>query len=265
MSVLEQLEQFKQDRYHEVVLTGIHLGRYGRDLQPPATLFDLLQQINGQQCIDRLRLSSIEPLELSGDIIRLVAESKGTPGEICRHFHIPLQSGDDDILKKMNRPYRRKAFKELVLDINKVVPDAGIGCDVLIGFPGETDEAFENTYALIRELPLTYLHVFPFSPREGTPASGFPGQIPQPVVKEWCRHIRELGQSKRRAFLDSQAGESAMVLVENRRDRRTGRLKGVSANYITILVEGDDRLMNTFQEVQLTRLHDDQSMIGELL
>ena len=264
-SVLEQLEQFKQDRYHEVVLTGIHLGRYGRDLQPPATLFDLLKQITGRQCIDRLRLSSIEPLELSGDIIRLVAGSKGTPGEICRHFHIPLQSGDDDILKKMNRPYRRKAFKELVLDINKVVPDAGIGCDVLIGFPGETDEAFENTYALIRELPLTYLHVFPFSPREGTPASGFPGQIPQQVVKERCRHIRELGQSKRRAFLDSQAGESAMVLVENKRDRRTGRLKGVSSNYITILVEGDDGLMNTFQEVQLTGLHDDQSMIGELL
>jgi threonylcarbamoyladenosine tRNA methylthiotransferase MtaB len=151
-----------------------------------------------------------------------------------------------------------------VLDINKVVPDAGIGCDVLIGFPGETDEAFENTYALIRELPLTYLHVFPFSPREGTPASGFPGQIPQQVVKERCRQIRELGQSKRRAFLDSQAGESAMVLVENKRDRRTGHLKGVSSNYITILVEGDDGLMNTFQEVQLTGLHDDQSMIGAL-
>lgn len=264
MNVLEQLEQFKRDGYHEVVLTGIHLGRYGRDLQPPATLFDLLKQVKGQQCIDRLRLSSIEPLELSEDIIQLVADAKGTPGEICRHFHIPLQSGDDIVLKKMNRPYRRMAFQELVLGIEKVVPDAGIGCDVLIGFPGETDEAFENTYTLIRELPLTYLHVFPFSPREGTPASGFPDPVPQQVVKERCRHIRELGQRKRRAFLESQARRSAIVLVENRRDRLTGRLKGITSNYITVLVEGDDKLMNTFQEVRLTGLHDDQSMLGSL-
>lgn len=262
--VLEQLTLFKKGGYREVVLTGIHLGRYGRDLRPPTTLYELLEQIRQRQYMDRLRLSSIEPLELTRDIIRIVAESEGTDSEICRHFHIPLQSGDDAILTKMNRPYRRRAFQDLVLDIRKVLPDAGIGCDVLIGFPGETEKAFENTFELIRELPLTYLHVFPFSSREGTPASHFPDKVPQQVVKERCSRVRELGQHKRKAFLNSQAGCSTKVLVENRRDRRTGRLKGISANYITVLVEGGDDLMNTFQEVCLTGLHDDQSMIGSL-
>ena len=263
--VLERLKQYSQGGYHEVVLTGIHLGRYGRDLHPPTTLFTLLQQVKNRKCIDRLRLSSIEPLELTRDIIRLTAEPEGAAGDICRHFHIPLQSGDNTILDKMNRPYGREAFQDLVLDIKKTVPDAGIGCDVLIGFPGETDEAFENTRQLIRELPLTYLHVFPFSSREGTPASRFPGKIPRPVIKERCRQIRELGQRKRRVFLTGQAGCSAMVLVENRRDRRTGRLKGITSNYITVLVEGDDDLMNTFQEVRLTGLHDGQTMVGSLI
>ncbi len=262
--VVEQLKLFKKGGYHEVVLTGIHLGRYGRDLSPPTTLFDLLKQIRSQPCMDRLRLSSIEPLELTRGIIQLVAESQGGAGEICRHFHIPLQSGDNAILNKMNRPYRRETFKELVLGINSVLPDAGIGCDVLIGFPGETDEAFENTFQLIRELPLTYLHVFPFSSREGTPASRFPGKVPQPVVKERCSLARELGQSKKTAFLSGQAGRSGTVLVENRRDRRTSRLKGVTSNYITVLMDGGDDLMNTFQEVRLIGLHDDQTMIGSL-
>ena len=262
--VLEQLNIYKKGGYREVVLTGIHLGRYGRDLLPPATLLDLLQQARNQQSIDRLRLSSIEPLELTQAIIPLAAEPAGAEVEICRHFHIPLQSGDNAILQKMNRPYRRETFQDLVSDIKKAVPDAGIGCDVLIGFPGETDEAFANTRQLIEELPLTYLHVFPFSPREGTPASRFPGQVSQQVIKERCRQIRELGQSKRTAFLTGQAGCSATVLVENRRDRRTGRLKGITSNYITVLLEGNDALMNTFKEVRLMGLHDDQTMIGSI-
>ena len=261
--VLEQLNHYKEGGYHEVVLTGIHLGRYGRDLHPSTTLFNLLKLATDQQCIDRLRLSSIEPLELSENIIRLVAESKNTQAEICRHFHIPLQSGDDRILKMMKRPYRRNAFKKLVLGIKKAIPDAGIGCDVLIGFPGETDAAFENTVELIRDLPLTYLHVFPFSPRKGTPANNFPNQIPRQVVKERCQQIRELGQNKRHAFLENQTGRSTMVLVENRRDRQTNRLKGITSNYVTVLMEGGDDLMNTFQEVHLIGLHDAQTMIGE--
>ena len=262
--VLEQLEQYNKNGFHEVVLTGIHLGRYGRDLLPPTSLFDLLKQIQSRQSMTRLRLSSIEPLELTRDIIKLVAGSQGAAVEICSHFHIPLQSGDNTILNKMNRPYRREAFKELVKDIKEALPEAGIGCDVLIGFPGESDEAFENTRQLIRELPLTYLHVFPFSAREGTPASRFPGKVPQQVVKERCREIRELGQRKRNAFLESQVGRPATVLVENRRDRQTNRLKGITSNYITVLMEGDDRLMNTFQEVSLTGLHDEKTMVGSL-
>ncbi len=261
--VLEQLQGIKRAGYREVVLTGIHLGRYGHDLQPPTTLFHLLQQAKQHHCIDRLRLSSIEPLELSADIIRLAAESESTHDEICRHFHIPLQSGDDTILKKMRRPYRRKAFRDLVHTIRKAIPDAGIGADVLVGFPGETDEAFEKTYSLIRELPLTYLHVFPFSPREGTPANRFPDKIPPKVIKDRCRRVRELGMRKKKAFLENQIGRSAVVLVENRRDRNTALLKGITSNYITVLTEGSDDLMNTFQEVHLDHLNDDQSVSGK--
>jgi len=263
--VLKQLKAYHQNGFHEVVLTGIHLGRYGRDLLPPTTLFDLLKLIQSRRSIGRLRLSSIEPLELTRDIIQMVDGSQGAAGGICRHFHIPLQSGDNAILKKMNRPYRREIFKKLVLDIKEILPDAGIGCDILIGFPGETDDAFENTYQLIRDLPLTYLHVFPFSAREGTPASRFPGKVPDQVIKARCRAMRELGQNKRKAFLNSQEGHRATVLVENRRDRGTGQLKGITSNYITVLMEGDDHLMNTFQEVRLNGLHDDQTMTGTLL
>jgi threonylcarbamoyladenosine tRNA methylthiotransferase MtaB len=263
--VLKQLNAYRQNGFHEVVLTGIHLGRYGRDLRPPATLCDLLKLIQSRQSIDRLRLSSIEPLELTRDIIQLVDASQGSAGAICRHFHIPLQSGDNAILKKMNRPYTRSVFKKRVWDIREILPDAGIGCDILIGFPGETDDAFESTRQLVMDLPLTYLHVFPFSAREGTPASQFPGRIPDPIIKARCRVIRELGQRKRQAFLNSQTGHRAIVLVENRRDRQTGHLKGLTSNYITVLMEGDDLLMNTFQEVRLNGLHDDQTMTGTLL
>jgi threonylcarbamoyladenosine tRNA methylthiotransferase MtaB len=263
--VLAQLDRFREGGFHEVVLTGIHLGRYGQDLSPPTTLGDLLHRALGRQCVRRLRLSSIEPLELTPDIIHLTAQSDHAASQICRHFHIPLQSGDDTILEKMNRPYRREDFKALVGAIKQALPDAGIGCDVLIGFPGETDEAFENTRRLIRELPLTYLHVFPFSARQGTPASRFPGKVPQQLVKERCRRMRELGQSKRRAFMDSHRGREAVVLVENRRHRQTGLLKGVTSNYISVLLEGGDERMNTFQCVRLTGLHGNQAMVGSLV
>ena len=262
--VLEQLTLYQGGGFHEVVLTGIHLGHYGHDLTPPTTLFDLLRQIKERQSIERLRLSSIEPLELNDDIIRLASEHRGTAGEVCQHFHIPLQSGDNAILNKMNRPYKRNDVRDLILHINKVIPDAGIGCDVLIGFPGETDAAYHNTLQLIRDLPLTYLHVFPFSPREGTPAARFTDRVPVQKIKERCREIRELGWLKRKAFMSGQTGASATVLVENRRDRQTGHLKGIADNYTAVLLAGGDELMNSFQRVNLTGLHDAQTMIGKV-
>ena len=261
--VMSVLQGMAAAGYHETVLTGIHLGRYGLDLDPPTSLLELLKVVTKEARIDRLRLSSIEPLELSAEILELAAESGGgRGGELCRHFHLPLQSGDDAVLKKMNRPYRRDDFIERVLTIKKSLPDAGIGTDVLIGFPGETESAFENTCALIRELPLTYLHVFPFSPREGTPAARFSGRVPEKVIKDRCRIVRELGMRKKRQFLEGQVGNSDRILIENRRDRRSGLLRGLTANYSRVLIDGDDGLMNSIQAVRIEKLYGDQALLG---
>ncbi|MFO7645325.1 MAG: tRNA (N(6)-L-threonylcarbamoyladenosine(37)-C(2))-methylthiotransferase MtaB [Desulfosarcina sp.] len=255
--VLSQVRQLSRLGYHEVVLTGIHLGCYGRDLTPPLGLCDLLRRISDEGAIDRVRLSSIEPNELSGALIELAAVPDPLSGRLCAHFHIPLQSGDDAILKRMHRPYTGDQFRALVDRIIERLPDAAIGVDILVGFPGETDGAFEKTRALIRSLPVAYLHVFPFSGREGTPAFSFAGQIPPAVIQQRCRQLRRLGQAKRRAFYGRMVGKSVTVLVEGRRDRDDGRLKGLTDNYVPVRFEGPDALYNTFCAVHVDGLGPD--------
>jgi threonylcarbamoyladenosine tRNA methylthiotransferase MtaB len=254
---LRQIDQLGRLGYREVVLTGIHVGCYGHDLTPATGLIDLLCRIRDAGSIDRVRLSSIEPAELSDAIISLAAAGENIPGRLCPHFHIPLQSGDDDILKRMNRPYNRDFFKERVQTIIDRLPDAAIGVDTLIGFPGETDAAFENTFALIRSLPVAYLHVFPFSAREGTPASSFKGQVPTPVIKKRCARMRRLGAEKRQAFYGRHVGKTATVLVEGTRDRISGRLKGFSDNYVPVSFNGPDDLNHTFQRIDIRSIASD--------
>jgi threonylcarbamoyladenosine tRNA methylthiotransferase MtaB len=257
--VLRGIDQLAAAGYHEVVLTGIHLGAYGRDLLPPAALPTLLHQIQDLIAIDRVRLSSIEPLELTTEIIETVADSE----IFCHHFHIPLQSGDDDILKNMGRPYSRQIFRELVRKIHERLPDAAIGADILIGFPGESDSAFRNTFELITELPLSYLHVFPYSARPGTPAADLPDQIPQEIIRDRCDQMRRLGQKKRRHFYQKFVGKKVLVLIESKRDRQSGQLKGVSSNYLPVRVEGDDSLKNKLVDVEVQKL-EKNSLIGNL-
>ncbi len=254
---IEQIAQLGRLGYREVVLTGIHIGRYGQDLHPASDLYSLLCRIRDAGAIDRLRISSIEPAELTDAIIHLAASNDAFAGRPCRHFHIPLQSGDDDILRRMHRPYDRDYFHALVQRILKTVPDAAIGVDTLIGFPGETDAAFENTYDLIRSLPVAYLHVFPFSPRRGTPAFTFKDQVPTPVIKERCQRMRRLGAEKRKAFYRRFVKRPVTVLVEETRDRNDGRLKGLTDNYIPVRLDGPDSFYNTYQPVTITRLSDD--------
>ena len=260
--VLARVKQLADDGYKEIVLTGIHLGCYGHDLSlDNGHLFDLMAEIEHSGAIDRIRLSSIEPLELTGDIISLAASSR----HICRHFHIPLQSGDDDILKKMNRPYSADVCRELILNIHSQIPDAAIGADILIGFPGETEQAFMNTSALIEALPVTYLHVFPFSPRKGTPAAGYPNQIPPEIIKERCRHMRELGFSKKHTFIKQHIGKTADILIETTRDRESGLLKGLTSNYITVLLNGPDSMKNRLVHGNMTRLYTAHTIMGTYL
>ena len=259
-SVLKHIQQLKQAGYHEVVLSGIHLGAYGTDLPHKTDLFSLLNRIHELRGIDRVRLSSIEPLELKDDIIKLVSETD----MFCKHFHIPMQSGDDDVLKKMRRPYTRSFFRDLINKINKRLPDAAIGVDTLIGFPGETENAFANTYSLVEDLPVTYLHVFPFSSRGKTPADKLSGKVSSTVIKKRCQKMHQLGNIKKRIFYKKIVGQKVDVLIEDKREKSTGHLKGLTSNYIPVHVPCDDKYKNALVQVRIDRLNSNNTVFGTL-
>jgi len=259
-TVLEHIRRLGAAGFCEVVLSGIHLGCYGLDLFPPVNLAALLHRICETKIVKRLRLSSVEPNELNEEIISLAAASD----YICKHFHIPLQSGDDRILERMHRPYTAAFFKELATKIHEQIPDAAVGVDTLIGFPGENEAAFRNTYRLIEQLPVSYLHVFPFSPRKGTPAFTYPDKIPSKIITARCRDMRELGKVKRQEFYKKFIGKSLEVLVESRRDKSTGLLKSISSNYIPVLLTGKDDLKNRLVNVRIEEINGKNTVFGSL-
>lgn len=254
--VLAEVAALGSGGYREVVLTGIHLGCYGLDLAPPFRLVDLLRRLGDLGAVDRIRLSSIEPAELGDDILELSAgQAASGPGTaICPHFHVPLQSGDDRILRAMGRPYSAAFFADRVARILHRVPHAAVGVDVLVGFPGEDREAFENTCDLIEGLPVAYLHVFPFSARKGTPAFSFPNRVPVDIVRQRSERLRRLGKAKKEAFYRRFVGRPLEVLVEGTRDRRTGMLKGITPNYLSVLLPGGNDLKNRLVEARVDEL-----------
>jgi threonylcarbamoyladenosine tRNA methylthiotransferase MtaB len=189
-------------KYKEVVLSGINLGRWGRESASTMRLPDLLRRLLDETAIERLRLSSIEPMDFSDDLLGLMAE---TP-RISKHVHAPLQSGSDTILRKMHRKYRPRHYADRVTKARRLMPDAAIGADVMVGFPGETDELFEESRQFIQAMPFTYLHVFTYSERPGTPAASMSGAVPIRVRKERNRVMRELANDKNAAFRQSLLG-----------------------------------------------------------
>ena len=249
-NVLDQIGQLAKAGYREVVLTGIHLGAYGHDLSPVTNLATAMERIRELKPIDRIRLSSIEPFEFTEKIIDQVVKSD----IFCRHFHIPLQSGDAAILKNMARPYSPQFFSDLILKIHQFMPDAAIGVDALIGFPGEGRTAFENTYNLLEKLPISYLHVFPFSARPGTKAADLPGKVDGRIVKDRCEQMRVLGHKKRMEFYRKFIGQQLPILIETKREASTNLLKGISSNYLPVLVEAGDELKNKIIEVKIQKL-----------
>ncbi len=242
---LSLLRQLAEQGFKEIVLAGIHLGSYGKDLVPPRSLWHFLRAIDeGEQDI-RVRLSSIEPGEFHPFLVDFLGHSQ----KICPHLHVPLQSGDDEILRRMNRHYSGAFFEELINGLVGRIPGLAVGVDVIGGFPGEDERAFANTLNLIERLPIAYLHIFPFSRRRGTAAEGFSGQIPPQTIKSRCRTLRELGEKKRGTFYRSFLGKKMRVLVESKRDQESGWLRGYSRNYIPILVQGGEERIN--QEVEV--------------
>ena len=258
--VIERIRALKESGYSEVVLCGIHIGRYGRDLSPATSLVSLLRSVDGPQGVQRLRLSSIEPAELSEELISHLATSE----QMCHHLHIPLQSGDDAVLTQMNRPYSVAFYRDLIHHVVKMMPDVAIGVDVLVGFPGETEEAFANTCRLIEQLPVAYLHVFPFSVLKGTAAEGLKDRVSPQTIKKRCEYLRALGGAKRKEFYERFIGSTLEVLIEGKRDTATGYLKGFTGNYIPVLVEGSDDLYHQMVQARITRVENGR-VIGRCL
>ncbi len=229
---VRQVRSLDQSGYKEIVLCGVHLGGYGRDLAPKASLSSLIERMLTETDIQRVRLSSIEPREITDKLIDLVASEE----RICKHFHIPLQSGDEDILLKMNRNYTPEFFGDLILKIRGRIEDAGIGCDVMVGYPGEEDHHFRNTHSFIGRLPVTYLHVFAYSPRHGTAAYDVRETVKGDVKRKRSDAIRGLGERKNREFKNRYIGKVVDVLIEEEEDEMTGLLKGYTGNYLKVLV-----------------------------
>jgi len=235
--VLSQIRQLTAQHVPEIVLTGIHVGNYGLDLRPKASLLALLRRIEGETEVHRLRLGSIEPTEIDDALIEHLAASPVS----CPHLHIPLQAGDDAVLQRMRRPYRCENFRSLVRKIRASLPEAAIGIDAIAGFPGESDVEFANTVQLIEELPVTHLHVFPFSRRPGTAAAAMPGHLPGNVKKTRAEQLRQLGVAKLAAFAGGFVGRELEVVVDG--GGKGGLLKGLTRNYLEVRFAGPAELV----------------------
>ncbi len=259
-AVLMELRRLGQAGYQEIVLTGIHLGGYGRDLPGSICLLEMLTAVERERPVPRIRLSSLEPAEVTDDLIDWLSGSD----VVCPHFHVPLQSGDDDVLKAMRRTYNRSFFRDLIEKIRFKMPQAGIGVDVMTGFPGEDEAAFQSTFDLIASLPLTYLHVFPYSRRPGTTAAVMNGQVAEKTKKERAEALRCLGAQKKREFARSFIGADLSVLIEDYDGREKKSMQGWTDNYLTVVLDGaGPALVNHVVLVRITDEKDGQ-LIGRI-
>jgi threonylcarbamoyladenosine tRNA methylthiotransferase MtaB len=241
---LEGMVSFAAKGFKEIVLTGIHLGGYGLDLVPRTDLLGLLRLAEERVPVNRLRIGSVEPTEVSPELIAFLAASR----MVCPHLHLPLQSGSDGVLSRMNRGYTTDLYRLVVQALARAIPDICLGSDLIAGFPGESDQEFSETYRFIEELPLAYLHVFPFSPRPGTPAATMTPQLHSRVIKERAEALRLLSEQKKNAYAAGFLGRELQVLVQ----RDAGGRKGLSRNYLPVLIEGSEGLFNSEVTVRIT-------------
>ena len=253
-NILNNVKEAIRSGFKEITLTGINLGIYGMEKEKPETFSSLVREIIQLPGDYRIRLSSINPMEINDDLLDLIADSE----KICPHLHIPLQSGDDAILANMRRNYNSQQYVDTIHRALEKIPRLGLGADVIIGFPGETDACFENTRKLIESLPFTYLHAFAYSPRKGTEAYGFKSNFAKTLKKERNKILTDLAHEKSLQFRSQLSGETVTVLFENLRDPVTGNLKGHSEHYVPVIAQGGDRLMNQLVSVKIEEVLDQQ-------
>ncbi len=256
-AVLAGIRSLVDQGYQEIVLTGVHLGAYGRALEQPWSLTELLRRILAIRGLGRLRLSSIEPMDFDRDIVALTCANRA----LARHFHIPLQSGSDRILGRMRRPYQSAQFLDLLHYIRSVLPSAGLGSDVLVGFPGETDADFEMTCEVVRGSPLSYLHVFPFSAREGTEAWSMPDPVPPRLIRKRCEVLRSLSRSINLEFRRRFIGKilSAVTLAK---EEAQGGAVALCENYIHAHILGPVPPPNRLIQVRIQEVTSDRTCAG---
>lgn len=252
-NVLKNAREIADRGIKEIVLTGVNIGDYGKgefgNKKHEHTFLELVKELDQVENIERIRISSIEPNLLRNETIDFVSKSE----RFVPHFHIPLQSGSDEILKKMKRRYLTNLYLERISKIREVMPNACIGVDVIVGFPGETDEHFLETYNFLNTLPISYLHVFTYSERDNTEAANFEGIVPQQVRKQRNKMLRILSEKKRLAFYQSQLGSTQKVLWEA--DNKNGKMHGFTQNYVKVETDFSEELINQTEVVDLAYLN----------
>ncbi|MBN4082759.1 tRNA (N(6)-L-threonylcarbamoyladenosine(37)-C(2))-methylthiotransferase MtaB [bacterium AH-315-A23] len=254
-NVLKNAKEISEKGIKEIVLTGVNIGDYGKgefgNKNHEHTFFELVQALDTVDGIHRLRISSIEPNLLTNETIEFVAQSNC----FVPHFHIPLQSGNDELLKLMKRRYLSDTYTKRVMAIKKMMPNACIGVDVIIGFPGETDELFLETYNYLNQLDISYLHVFTYSERPNTEADDMKGVVPQITRTKRSKMLRGLSVKKRRVFYESQLGNELTVLFEG--ENKEGFIHGFTENYVKVKTPWNPELVNTLQHIKLTKIDED--------
>ncbi|WP_066436740.1 tRNA (N(6)-L-threonylcarbamoyladenosine(37)-C(2))-methylthiotransferase MtaB [Chryseobacterium sp. CCH4-E10] len=254
-NVLRNAREISQKDIKEIVLTGVNIGDYGKgefgNKKHEHTFLDLISELDKVEGIERIRISSIEPNLLKDESIELVSRSRS----FVPHFHIPLQSGSDDLLKKMKRRYLTKLYKDRVAKIRQVMPHAAIGVDVIVGFPGETEELFMETYNFLNELPITYLHVFTYSERENTEAAAMDGIVPISERKKRNKMLRILSEKKKMAFYQTQLGKTLPVLWEH--ENKDGKMFGFTENYVRVQKDYDAASVNQIEFLNLEKILSD--------
>ncbi|MBX9806675.1 MAG: tRNA (N(6)-L-threonylcarbamoyladenosine(37)-C(2))-methylthiotransferase MtaB [Flavobacteriaceae bacterium] len=257
-NVLKNAKEISEQGIKEIVLTGVNIGDYGKgefgNKKHEHTFLELVQELDKVEGIERLRISSIEPNLLKNETIEFVSKSR----TFVPHFHIPLQSGSNEILKLMKRRYQREIYTERVNKIREVMPDACIGVDVIVGFPGETDEHFLETYHFLNDLDVSYLHVFTYSERDNTEAVEMEGVVAANVRAKRSKMLRGLSVKKRRAFYESQIGTNRTVLFEA--ENKEGYIHGFTENYVRVKTPWNPELANSLHEIKLSKIDEDGSV-----
>lgn len=257
-SIVEETKRLADNNFKEIVLTGIHVSSYGKDFDDGSSLIDVIEAVSKVDGIERIRLSSMEPRHIS---IEFLERMKAT-GKACDHFHLSLQSGSDDVLKAMNRKYDRALYKEKVEEIRQIFPNAGITTDIIVGFPGETEDNHKETMDFANEIKFSKTHLFKFSPREGTRAAKMGDQINGNTKKNRLHDLEKIEEANRKAFLENQVGKILSVLVESKSDLE-GYSGGYSTNYLKVNVK-ENIPANTIIDVKITEIINDE-LVGERL